>query len=89
MGVLPLAYESGTTRASLGLTGRETLSIQGIASGLTPGGRVRVTATADEGSEIGFHAIVRLNSSIELEYYRHGGILQRVLRMFLGDATRG
>jgi aconitate hydratase len=89
MGVLPLAYESGTTRATLGLTGRETLSIQGIASGLTPGGRVRVTATGDDGREIGFPAVVRLNSNIELEYYRHGGILQRVLRMFLGVGKRG
>jgi aconitate hydratase len=83
MGVLPLAYEPGTNRTALGLTGMETISITGIASGLTPGGRVTVTARDDRGNETVFPAVVRLNSAVELEYYRHGGILQRVLREFL------
>ena len=83
MGVLPLAYEPGTDRKSLGLTGRETFTITGIASGLTPGGRVQVKATAEDGTVTTFPAVVRLNSPVELEYYRHGGILQRVLRQFL------
>ncbi len=82
MGVLPLAYEPGTTRQSLGLTGRELFSISGIAKGLTPGGRVTVTATAEDGKVTTFPAVVRLNSQVELDYYRNGGILQRVLRMF-------
>ena len=82
MGVLPLMYEAGTTRQSLGLTGREQFSITGIARGLTPGGKVTVTATADDGKQTIFSAIVRLNSDVELDYYRNGGILQRVLRMF-------
>jgi aconitate hydratase A / 2-methylisocitrate dehydratase len=82
MGVLPLQYEPGTTRQTLGLSGRETISISGIATGLTPGGRVAVTATAEEGKVTTFSAIVRLNSPVELDYYRNGGILQRVLRMF-------
>ncbi|MFN8650735.1 MAG: aconitate hydratase AcnA [Gemmatimonadales bacterium] len=82
MGVLPLAYEPGTTRQSLGLTGREQISISGIASGLTPGGKVTVTAVAEDGKKTVFPAIVRLNSTVELDYYRNGGILQRVLRMF-------
>jgi len=87
MGVLPLAYEPGTTRQSLGLSGRETFAITGIAKGLTPGGKVTVTATADDGKTTTFPAVVRLNSAVELDYYRHGGILQRVLRMFLsGEA---
>jgi aconitate hydratase len=84
MGVLPLQYEAGTTRQTLNLTGRETISISGIAKGLTPGGKVSVTATAADGKVTTFPAIVRLNSAVELDYYRHGGILQRVLRMFLG-----
>jgi aconitate hydratase len=83
MGVLPLAYEPGTNRESLGLTGRETFSISGIAEGLAPGGRVTVTARAEDGKTTTFTPVVRLNSHVELEYYRHGGILQRVLRMFL------
>jgi aconitate hydratase len=82
MGILPLQYEPGTTRQSLGLSGRETLSIGGIAKGLTPGGKVSVTATAEDGKVTNFQAIVRLNSAVELDYYRNGGILQRVLRMF-------
>jgi aconitate hydratase len=84
MGVLPLQYEKGSTRQSLGLTGRETFSVSGIAQGLTPGGRVTVTAKAEDGKVTSFPAIVRLNSLVELDYYRHGGILQRVLRLFAG-----
>ncbi len=86
MGVLPLAYEPGVTRQSLGLTGRETIAIAGIAQGLTPGGRVTVTATDEAGKVTTFQAVVRLNSPVELEYLRHGGILQRVLRGFV-DGT--
>jgi aconitate hydratase len=83
MGVLPLAYETGQTRESLGLTGREVVTITGIARGLAPGGTVTVKARAEDGKETAFKAVVRLNSHVELEYYRHGGILQRVLRKFL------
>jgi aconitate hydratase len=82
MGVLPLQYPAGTTRQTLGLTGRESFAVSGIARGLTPGGTVPVTATAEDGKVITFQAVVRLNSAVELDYYRHGGILQRVLRMF-------
>jgi aconitate hydratase len=85
MGVLPLQYQPGTDRKSLGLTGSETFSISGIASGLTPGGTVQVTATDDQGKQTVFPAIVRLNSQVELDYYRNGGILQRVLRQFLRE----
>jgi aconitate hydratase len=85
MGVLPLAYEPGVDRRSLGLTGHETFGITGIASGLSPGGRVQVEARAENGSVTTFPAVVRLNSPVELEYYRHGGILQRVLRQFLKE----
>jgi aconitate hydratase len=85
MGVLPLQYVAGSTRQSLGLSGREFISISGIANGLTPGGQVTVTATSEDGKVTTFPAIVRLNSNVELEYYRHGGILQRVLRMFAGN----
>ncbi len=88
MGVLPLAYEPGTTRESLGLTGHETFDITGIATGLTPGGRVQVTATDQSGKKTSFPAVVRLNSRVELEYYQHGGILQRVLRQFLREGLK-
>jgi aconitate hydratase len=87
MGVLPLAYEPGVTRQSLGLTGRETIAIHGIASGLQPGGRVQVSAKDEQtGKVTSFDAVVRLNSPVELEYLEHGGILQRVLRGFAAAA---
>jgi aconitate hydratase len=86
MGVLPLAFEPGQTRASVGLTGRETFDISGIASGLEPGGTVEVVAVAEDGSRKAFKAVVRLNSQVELDYYHNGGILQRVLRGFLGTS---
>ena len=84
MGVLPLAYEPGQNRGSLGLTGRERFTITGIAGDLTPGGHVTVVATADDGAVKTFRAVVRLNSAVEVDYYRNGGILPRVLRMFTG-----
>jgi aconitate hydratase len=85
MGVLPLAYEKGQSRQSLGLTGRETFDITGIAGALKPGGTVNVKAVAEDGSTKDFKTVVRLNSHVELEYYQHGGILQRVLRQFLAE----
>jgi len=85
MGVLPLGYQPGQSRESLGLTGAETFEITGIASGPIPGGQVNVTATGQDGSVIRFQAVVRLNSSVEVDYLRHGGILPRVLRKFLEE----
>ncbi|HEX3276287.1 MAG TPA: aconitate hydratase AcnA, partial [Gemmatimonadales bacterium] len=87
MGVLPLAYQPGTDRQTLGLTGSETFTVTGIAQGLTPGGTVTVTARDQQGKATVFPAVVRLNSAVELDYYRHGGILQRVLRQFLRQAA--
>ena len=83
MGVLPLGFRDGESRTSLGLTGTETITIRGIAQGLTPGGEVDVVARREDGGEVAFKAVVRLNSKVELDYLHHGGILQRVLRHFL------
>ncbi len=85
MGVLPLTYLPGETRATHGLTGREIFTITGIAQGLTPGGTVKVDARREDGTTVSFKAVVRLNSDVELDYYRHGGILQRVLRKFAAE----
>ncbi|HEU5054076.1 MAG TPA: aconitate hydratase AcnA [Hanamia sp.] len=86
MGVLPLQFKEGENAQSLGLTGNETFTITGIASDLTSGKEVDVIAKREDGSEINFKAIARLDSTIEIEYYRHGGILQYVLRQFLEKA---
>lgn len=83
MGVMPLQYKQGQTAGSLGLSGEETFSIIGISEGLQPLKEVEVTARKTDGQEIRFQAIARLDSNIEVEYYRHGGILQYVLRQFL------
>ena len=83
MGVLPLQLADGQTPEQLGLTGRETYQITGIAKGLTPGGTVHVTAGRQDGGKAEFDVRVRLDTPIELEYYRHGGILQYVLRQLL------
>lgn len=83
LGVLPLEYKNGESAKSLGITGEEFFTISGIANDLKPHKEVQVTAKNDKGCEIKFQAIARLDSNIEIEYYRNGGILQYVLRQFL------
>ncbi|HEY7031214.1 MAG TPA: aconitate hydratase AcnA [Thermomicrobiales bacterium] len=85
MGVLPLQFLPGENAASLGLTGRETFSIHGIADGLTPKERLDVTATREDGTTIDFQVITRIDSPVEIDYYRNGGILQTVLRRLIGS----
>ena len=80
MGVLPLQFTEGADADSLGLRGDEEFSITGIAQGLQPGGTVRVTAEGGVEGITEFDALVRLDTDVELEYYRHGGILSYVLR---------
>jgi aconitate hydratase len=83
MGVLPLQFVDGQTRGSLELTGKETFSISGIAAGLRPGQRLNVHGRRADGSEFAFEALCRIDTPIEIEYYRHGGILPYVLRLLL------
>ena len=83
LGVLPLQYEDGDSAEKLGLDGTESFTISGISEGLTPHKSVDVSAKNEKGSEIKFKAIARLDSLIDIEYYRNGGILQYVLRQFL------
>lgn len=83
LGVLPLQYKEGETAESLGLTGKETFEITGIADDIKPQKEVQITAKDDNSKKIKFTAIARLDSQIEVEYYRNGGILQYVLRQYL------
>ncbi len=85
MGVLPLQFKPGDSAAALGLTGRETFAISGLADGLSPRQSVTVTATNDDGTERRFEAIARLDGAIEVDYYRQGGILPAVLRRLASD----
>ena len=85
MGVLPLQYLEGESAATYGLTGREEISISGIAEGLTTSKRLKVNAKKEDGTEVNFEVVARLDSPIEIEYYQNEGILQYVLRQFLKD----
>jgi aconitate hydratase len=86
MGVLPLQFAGGQDADSLGLNGTETFDIP-IGNDLTPGQEITVTATAEDGTETTFTAINRCDTSIEVDYYRHGGILHYVLRDFVRGET--
>ena len=79
MGVLPLQFKPGATRNSLGLTGDDRFTIQGLAT-LEPGQDVEVTVTRADGSVFSFTALCRIDTANEMEYYRNGGILHYVLR---------
>ncbi len=80
MGVLPLQFVNGQNAEALGLNGEETFDITGLSNDLQPGSRVQVTAHKADGSSVQFEALVRLDTPIEVEYYRNGGILHTVLR---------
>jgi len=79
MGVLPLQFRDGSTAVSLGLTGRETFDILGMAD-LRPGGTLAVVASGEDGSVVQFEVTARLDSAVEVEYWRNGGILHKFLR---------
>ncbi|AJC96269.1 aconitate hydratase AcnA [Staphylococcus hyicus] len=79
MGVLPLQFKQGESADTLGLDGTEHISVD-ISEAVQPGQEVKVTAKKEDGQVIEFHAVARFDSKVEIEYYRHGGILQLVLR---------
>ncbi|MEZ4390846.1 MAG: aconitate hydratase AcnA [Polyangiales bacterium] len=80
MGVLPLVFKPGENVESLGLTGRETFTIEGIDDEITARKELTVRARRDDGSELVFGAIARLDTPVDVVYYKNGGILQTVLR---------
>lgn len=83
MGVLPLQFKDGDDAASLGLEGNETFDILGLTNSLQPQSEINVRAIKENGKTIEFTAGVRLDTVIEVEYYRNGGILHTVLRNML------
>ena len=87
MGVLPLQFPDGASADTLGLRGDEKFTLTGIADGLQPGGAVHVTATGPDGERKTFDVLVRLDTDVELEYYRHGGILSYVLRKLVAESS--
>jgi aconitate hydratase len=81
MGVLPLQFLDGQTRQTLGLNGFETFSIEGVPAAVDSCGKSRVKVTAvQDASTIVFEAVARVDTPVEAEYYRNGGILPYVLK---------
>ena len=84
MGVLPLQYVDGQSRASLGLSGEEVFDLE-VPENLEARSRLRMTATHPEtGKVVTFEVLCRIDTPVEVDYYRNGGILQTVLRKLLG-----
>jgi len=83
MGVLPLQYREGENRESLGLNGHEVYHIAGLAGGFKPRQEVLIRADGPEGASRRFSAIARIDTPVEVEYYRQGGILPAVLRQLM------
>ncbi|WP_026695803.1 aconitate hydratase AcnA [Peribacillus kribbensis] len=86
MGVLPLQFKAGENAETLGLTGKETISVQ-LDEKVRPRDLLKVTATDEAGNTKEFEVLVRFDSEVEIEYYRHGGILQMVLRQKLQETA--
>lgn len=80
MGVLPLQFKDGDTRESLGLTGTETFELPDLDDHVKPGQTLSVNAVSEDGSKKSFSVVTRIDTPVEVEYYRNGGILQTVLR---------
>ncbi len=83
MGVLPLQFRTGETPESLGLDGNETYSTLNLTDDLQPGQIIEVRAVKKDGAEVRFETICRIDTPVEVDYYRNGGILHTVLRNFL------
>ncbi|EGQ3178669.1 aconitate hydratase AcnA [Staphylococcus pseudintermedius] len=85
MGVLPLQFKEGESADTLGLDGTETIAVD-LDENVQPGQTVKVTATKEDGTTAEFDVTARFDSNVEIDYYRHGGILQLVLRKKLASA---
>jgi len=85
--VLPLEFKPGVTRETLKLDGSELFDITGIEDGITPGMDIDCRITRADGSTEDIKLTCRIDTLDEVEYYRHGGILQYVLRDLMGSAT--
>ena len=83
MGILPLQFKPGQNAESLGLTGHEKLTIRGLAGEIKPRQDVTVEVEKKDGSRSSFTVTARLDTPVDINYYRNGGILQTVLRKML------
>ncbi|MEM1060217.1 MAG: aconitate hydratase, partial [Verrucomicrobiota bacterium] len=86
MGVAPCCFEEGTTPASLGLDGSETYNLRGLHEDIKPRDKLTLEITRANGEELKVPVTLRIDTDVEIEYYRHGGILPYVLRQILRRA---
>lgn len=86
MGVLPLQFKNGVSDEKLGLKGDETFSILGLSNDLKPGQTIPMEILKPDGSKQTVELLLRIDTDIEVDYYRHGGILQYVLRDILSES---
>jgi aconitate hydratase len=87
MGVLPLQFVNGENAKTLQLNGRETFDILGLNNHIQPGQKLQIQVTREDRSVTSFHAVVRLDSMVDVDYYRNGGILQTVLRAMMKNKS--
>jgi aconitate hydratase len=83
MGVLPLQFTDGKNRDLLGISGHETFETIGLDENIQPGQMIQILATREDGSQFTFNVLVRLDSVVEVEYYRNGGIMQTVVKKLM------
>ena len=88
MGVLPLQFADGDSAETLGITGEERIDISELGKDMTPGQVVTVSVKNGDGEKTEFSTVLRLDSAVEIEYYRHGGILPYVIRQMI-EKSRG
>ena len=85
MGVVPLQFVDDQSAQSLGLTGKEKFTVNGVGASVEPGSMLSVTATSDDGSSQTFDVLCRVDTAVEAEYYEHGGLLPYVLRQMIAQ----
>jgi aconitate hydratase len=86
MGVLPLQFEEGISAQTLGLDGSETFDVIGLSNDVQPRQKLTLRITKADGKSQDVPVVLRIDTPIEVEYYRHGGILPFVLRELMGAA---
>ena len=85
MGIIPLQFKNGENAENLGLTGTEKFSISGISGRIQPGQDVSVVATSKNGTTTAFFVRCRIDTHVEVDYHRNGGVLHTVLRRMLSE----
>ena len=87
MGVIPLQFLDNQNLTKLNLDGSEVFEFEGLESNIIPNSNINVTARKDDGTEIKFSTLLRIDTQIEAEYYYNGGLLPYVLRKMVKESS--